>query len=92
MAKKFGKISCQLPEPLGCTVPWPPLISIYLKKAEPNILKMVSNHFIYNRALHNADFGDKKNQCISKTVHYGLLYGDSKNHVSAKFLHTLYTI
>ena len=22
VAKKFGKISCQIPEPLGCTVDW----------------------------------------------------------------------
>ena len=27
----------------------------------------------YSRASHNVDFGDKKNQCISKTVYYGLL-------------------
>ena len=50
---------------------------------------------IYSRASHNADFGDKKNQCTSKTVYCGLLgyyIGTSKIRVSAKFLHTVYTI
>ena len=28
----------------------------------------------YSRASHTADFGDKKNQCIWKTVYCGLLY------------------
>ena len=32
----------------------------------------------YSRALHNADFGDKKNQCISKSVYCELLYRDIK--------------
>jgi len=44
--------------------PWPPLTSIYLKKAEPNISKMVSNHSIYHPrwyALHSLCF-------ISNTV------------------------
>ena len=38
-------------------------------------------HFVlstYSKASHNADFGDKKNQCISKTVYCGLLYRDIK--------------
>ena len=54
-----------------------------------HILSAVHFQNRYSRASHNADFGDKKNQCISKTVYCGLIYRD---RVSAKFLHTLYTI
>ena len=32
----------------------------------------------YSRASHSADFGDKKNQCISKTVYCKLSYMDIK--------------
>ena len=50
------------------------------------------NILIYSRALPNADFGNKKNQCITKIVYCELLYRDIKKRVSEKFLHTLYTI
>ena len=64
--------------------------------ADLEIKREVSH--IYSRALHSADFGDKKNQCILKTVYCELLYRartapmlelslnrDVKNHVSASF-------
>ena len=40
---------------------------------------------MYSRALHSADFGDKKNKHIWKTMYCELLYRDFKNRVSANF-------
>ena len=46
---------------------------------------------MYSRASHNADFGDKKNQCISKTVYWGLLYRDiRKRNICEISAYTLY--
>ena len=45
----------------------------------------------YSRASHNADFGDKKNQCILKTVYCGLLYRDIKKpYICEISAYTLY--
>ena len=47
---------------------------------------------MYGRSSHNADFGDKKNQCILKTVYIELLFRDNKKPCICEFLHTLYAI
>ena len=46
-------------------------------------MQCISLHIQYNRISHNADFGDKKNQCISKTVYtnsfLGAFFGPRNN-------------
>ena len=58
--------------------------------ADLEIKREVSH--IYSRALHSADFGDKKNQCISKTVYCELLSRDIEKPCIDEFLHPLYTM